>query len=157
MSVGYADGATQQTDLFGDGSDGGAQATVDSDVEPAPTLGVEGVSLQSTDFPAHEAAAVDSQQQTLTLSGAAGTTVRLIEIEGSLPPSDGYDLDEFEADSAESVSYRTVTLDSNGQATVQVSLSESNPNYFVAVGEASDGDTGRTSGTVILEYDSGSN
>ena len=157
VSVGYADGATQQTDLFGDGSDGGAQATVDSDVEPAPTLGVEGVSLQSTDFPAHEAAAVDSQQQTLTLSGAAGTTVRLIEIEGSLPPSDGYDLDEFEADSAESVSYRTVTLDSNGQATVQVSLSESNPNYFVAVGEASDGDTGRTSGTVILEYDSGSN
>jgi hypothetical protein len=38
-----------------------------------------------------------------------------------------------------------------------VSLSESNPNYFVAVGEASGGDTGRTSGTVILEYDSGSN
>ncbi|OYR41126.1 hypothetical protein DJ82_06360 [Halorubrum sp. Ib24] len=149
----YVDGSTQSSDLFGDGSDGGAQTTLDGNAPAAPTLGVDGVSLQSTDFPAHEAAAVGDGSQTLTLSGPADGTLELLHVEASEPPTDGYDLDAFEADNAQSVSYQTVTLDSSGQATVPVSLSETDLNYFVAATESSGGDTGQTSDTVVLEYD----
>jgi hypothetical protein len=154
VTLGYADGSTQSTDLFGDGSQGGAQATADASVPGAPMLGVDGVSLQSTDFPAHEAATVGDSAQTLTLSGPADATVQLLQVEASEPPSDGYDLDDFEADTAESVSYQSVTLDSSGQATVSVTLSETNLNYFVAAVEDADGTTGLASNTVILDYDS---
>jgi hypothetical protein len=152
VTVGYADGSTQTTDLFGDGSQGGAQATANASVPGAPTLGVDGVSLQSTDFPGHEAANVTNSSQTLTLGGPADATVQLLQVEASEPPSDGYDLDDFEADTAESVSYQTVTLDSSGQATVSVTLSETNLNYFVAAVEDADGDTGQTSQSVVLNY-----
>ncbi|RMB24964.1 ASPM-SPD-2-Hydin domain-containing protein [Haloplanus aerogenes] len=154
VTFGYADGSTQATDLFGDGSAGGAQATGDTTISAAPTLGVDGVGLQSTDFPAHEAATVGSASQTLTLSGPADATVQLIHVEASEPPSVGYDLDDFEADTAEAVSYQSVTLDSNGQATTSVTLSESNLNYFVAAAEDGDGNTGETSNTVVLDYNS---
>jgi len=153
VALGYADGSTQTTDLFGDGSAGGAQATADESVSGAPTLGVDGVSLQSTDFPAHEAATVNDSTQTLTVSGPTDATVQLIQVEASEPPSDGYDLDDFEADTAESVSYQSVALDSNGQATVSVTLTESNLNYFLAVVEDADGTTGLASNTVVLDYE----
>jgi hypothetical protein len=146
--------ATVSNDLFTDGSDGGAQSSATDDIPSAPALGVEGVSLSSTDFPAHQAATVSSASQTLTLSGPAGATVELLTIEASLPPSDGYDLDAYEGDSAEVVSTQTVTLDENGEATVSVSLSESNLNYFQAAVQNGDGDTGEVSGTVVLDYDS---
>jgi hypothetical protein len=95
-----------------------------------------------------------SAEVTLTLSGPAGATVELLTIEASLAPSDGYDLDAYEGDSAEVVSTQTVTLDENGEATVSVSLSESNLNYFQAAVQNGDGDTGEVSGTVVLDYDS---
>jgi hypothetical protein len=154
VTVEYGDGTTQTNDLFGDGSAGGAQATADSDVPGAPTLGVQGVSLQSTDFPAHEAATVGNSSQTLTLSGPADATVQLIHVEASEPPTDGYDLDAFEADNAQAVSYQTVSLDSNGQGAASVTLSESELNYFVAAVAAADGDTGRASNAVVLNYSS---
>jgi hypothetical protein len=145
--------ATVSNDLFTDGSQAGSQSSVSSDAPAAPTLGVQGVTLQSTDFPAHQAATVSSGTQTLTLSGPAGATVELLTIEASAPPSDGYDVDAFEADNAEAVSSQTVTLDSNGQATVGVSLSETNLNYFQAAVQDG-GSTGEVSQTVVLDYDS---
>jgi len=147
--------ATVSNDLFTDGSSGGAQSSVVGDAPNAPTLGVDGVSLPATDFPAYQAATVSDASQTLTLSGPAGATVELLSVEASLPPSDGYDLDAYEGDSAEAVSSQTVTLDSNGEATVSVSLSETNLNYFQAA--VQDGSaTGAASETAVLEYDSGS-
>ncbi len=144
--------ATVSNDLFTDGSQGGSQSNVTASAPAAPTLGVDGVTLQSTDFPAHQAATVSSASQTLTLSGPAGATVELLTVEVSPPPSDGYDLDAFEGDSAEAVSSQTVTLDSNGEATVSVSFSETNLNYFQAAVE--DGSSGAVSQTVALDYDS---
>jgi hypothetical protein len=149
--------ATVSNDLFADGSQAGSQSSVTSEAPAAPTLGAQGVTLQSTDFPAHEAATVGSQSQTLTLSGPAGATVELLTVEASAPPSDGYDVDAFEADNAEAVSTQTVTLDSNGQATVQVSLSESNLNYFQAAVQGSDGATGEVSQTVVLDVETSTN
>jgi hypothetical protein len=148
--------ATVSNDLFTDGSQGGSQSSVSSDASAAPTLSVDGVTLGSTDFPAHQAATVSSASQTLTLSGPAGATVELLTIEASAPPSDGYDVDAFEADNAEAVSSQTVTLDSNGQATVQVSLSETNLNYYQAAVQDGSGATGAVSQTVVLDYDSSS-
>jgi len=145
---------TVSNDLFTDGSQGGSQSNVTASAPAAPTLGVDGVTLQSTDFPAHQAATVSGASQTLTLSGPAGATVELLTMEVSPPPSDGYDLDAFEGDSAEAVSSQTVTLDSNGEATVPVSLSKTNLNYFQAAVE--DGSSGAVSQTVVLDYDSGS-
>jgi hypothetical protein len=145
--------ATVSNDLFTDGSVGGSQAAVSTDAPAAPTLGVDGVTLQTTDFPAHQAATVSSASQTLTLSGPAGATVELLAIEASAPPSDGYDVDAYEADNAEAVSTQTVTLDSNGEATVQVSLSETNLNYFQAAVQDGSGATGAVSQTVVLDVD----
>jgi hypothetical protein len=149
--------ATVSNDLFTDGSAGGSQSSVTSDASAAPTLGVDGVTLQSTDFPNHAAASVTSQQQTLTLSGPAGATVELLTVEASAPSSDGYDVDAFEADNAEAVSTQTVTLDSSGEATVGVSLSESNLNYFQAAVQDGSGATGAVSQTVVLEVETSTN
>jgi hypothetical protein len=115
------------------------------------------VTLQSTDFPNHAAASVSSSTQTLTLSGPADATVELLTVEASAPPSDGYDVDAFEADNAEAVSTQTVTLDSNGEATVQVSLSESNLNYFQAAVQDGSGATGAVSQTVVLDVQTDTN
>ena len=48
------------------------------------------------------------------------------------------------------MSYRTVTLDSNGQATVSVTRSESNLDYFQAAVADDSGDTGQASNVVVL-------
>ncbi|WP_154019144.1 malectin domain-containing carbohydrate-binding protein, partial [Halococcus agarilyticus] len=152
-TVEYADGSTQTTDLASDGSDGGSQATAKADIPDAPTLGVQGVSLQGTDFPGHQAGTVSDTAQTLTLSGPADATVQLTHVVGSEGPSDGYDIDDYEIDSAESVDTQSVTLDSSGEATVQVSLSESNLDYFVASVQDGTGDTGQASDVVILDYE----
>ncbi|WP_435074548.1 malectin domain-containing carbohydrate-binding protein [Halorubrum sp. HHNYT27] len=146
--------ATVSNDLYTDGSAGGSQANVSADSSAAPALGVEGVTLGATDFPAHEAATVGDQQQSLTLSGPAGETVNLLTIEASEPPTDGYDVDAYEADNAEAVSNQTVSLDSNGQATVQVTLDETNLNYYQAAVQDGPGSNGAVSQTVALEYES---
>lgn len=96
VTVQYTDATSQSTDLFGDGSDGGAQAVLNDSVPAAPTLGVDNVTLQSTDFPAHEAATVGDAGQTLTVSGPADATVELLHVEASEPASSGYDIDAFE-------------------------------------------------------------
>ncbi|MFC5368856.1 malectin domain-containing carbohydrate-binding protein [Salinirubrum litoreum] len=149
--------ATVSNDLFTDGSAGGSQSSVTSDAPAAPTLGVDGVTLQSTDFPNHGAATVSSASQTLTLSGPADATVEVLTVEASAPPSDGYDVDAFEADNAEAVNTQTVTLDSNGEATVDVSLSESNLNYVQAAVQDGSGATGAVSQTVVLEVETDTN
>jgi hypothetical protein len=164
VTVEYADGTTQTTQLFGDGSDGGSQATAKSDLPSAPSLGVEGVSLDSGALDSqHGAATVSSADQTVTVSGPAGATVELLHVEGQLElanQADGYDLEAYEANTAENVDYQTVQLDSNGQATVDVTLTNTSSsgveggfNYLVAAVADADGDTGATSNAVVLKYD----
>jgi len=145
--------ATVTNDLYTDGSAGGSQASVTPSASAAPTLGVEGVTLAGTDFPAHEAATVSDQQQNLTLSGPAGATVNLLTIATSEPPADGYDVDAYEGDNAEVVSNQTVTLDSNGQATVPVTLDTTNLNYYQAAVQDGPSSNGAVSTTVALEYE----
>ncbi|WP_168216021.1 malectin domain-containing carbohydrate-binding protein [Halorussus marinus] len=163
VTVEYADGATQTTHLFGDASAGGSQATSKADAAGAPTIGVEAVSLDSSaldDY--HSAATVSEPTQTVTVSGPAGGTVELLRIEGQLElanQADGYDLEAYEANTAESVAYQTVELDADGQAAVEVSLTNTSSsgveggfNYLLAAVEDG-GDTGQPSNVAVLKYD----
>jgi hypothetical protein len=166
VTVEYGDGSSQQTGLFGDGSDGGSQATAKTDGPQAPTItGVEGVSLDDTALDSrHSAATVSQAEQTVTVSGPADATVSLLRIEGSLNLVDapGYELEAYEANKALQVTEQTVDLGANGQATVDVTLTDSagsvasddaGYNYFVATVEDGQGDTGLTSNIVVLEFD----
>ncbi|WP_162224315.1 malectin domain-containing carbohydrate-binding protein [Halorussus salinus] len=164
VTVAYADGTTQTTQLFGDSSDGGSQATAKADVASAPSLAVDGVSLDASALDGqHSAATVSSASQTVTVSGPADATVELLHIEGQLElanQADGYDLEAYEANTAEQASYQTVQLGSDGQATVDVTLTNTSSsgaeggfNYFVAAVQDASGDTGQTSNVVALKYD----
>ena len=167
VTVEYADGTTQTTQLFGDGSAGGSQATAKDGVASAPTLGADGVSLDASALDAHQSAAtVADASQTVTITGPAGATVELLHVEGQLElanQANGYDLEAYEANTAENVDYQTVTLDSNGEAAVPVTLTntsgsgvEGGFNHFVATVQDGDGDTGAVSNTVVLKLDTSS-
>ncbi|WP_169315620.1 malectin domain-containing carbohydrate-binding protein [Halogranum rubrum] len=162
VTVEYADGSTQTTNLFADGSNGGSQATAKADLADAPTLGVDGVSLDSGILDSqHSGAVVTDTDQTITVSGPAGATVTLLHVEGQLElanQANGYELEAFEANTAENVDYVTATLDSNGEATVPVTLLDSTGtgaeggfNHFIATVEDGSGDTGATSNVVVLK------
>ncbi|ELZ27370.1 ring canal kelch-like protein [Halogeometricum pallidum JCM 14848] len=164
VTVEYADGSTQTTALFGDGSVGGAEAAATANPANAPLLGVDGVSLDGNALDSyHGAATVGSADQTITLSGPEGATVELLHVEGQLQlanDADGYQIEPYEANTAENVDYQTVDLGSDGEATVDVTLTNTSAsdaeggfNYFVAAVQDGDGDTGLTSNVVVLKYE----
>jgi hypothetical protein len=151
--------------VVGDGSAGGATATVQEDTdESKPSLSVDGVSLSSTTLSdRHSAATVGDAQQTISISGAPpNAEVTLLRVAGELNLNNvptGYEIEDFEANKANQVEYYPVTTDSNGEATVDVTLTdtgsveESGLNYFTAWVVEPDGDTGPISDYAILELD----
>jgi hypothetical protein len=171
VTVTYADGTSQTTQLMGDGSNGGSTAVVTDAEAPAPTIGAQGVTLDANVLDAyHSGATVSEASQTITVSGQPGETVTLVRVEGELslsnvPDSDGsgepgYDIEELEANNAVAVEYYSVTLDSNGDATIPVTLTssaddsdEAGFNYFVAAEGVASGDMGLASNVVVLKYE----
>ncbi|MFD1686725.1 malectin domain-containing carbohydrate-binding protein [Halobellus litoreus] len=162
VTIEYADGTTQTTSPFSDGSAAGAVATAKSDVPAAPNLDVQGVTLDGGALDArHSAATVSSAQQTVEISGEPGSTVRVLRFEGelNLEGVSGYDLEPYEANRILNFDEQTITLDNNGEATVDVTLTNGSAagglNYIVAVTEDAQGDTGLTSDPIVLDYDPG--
>ncbi|MDQ2054594.1 malectin domain-containing carbohydrate-binding protein [Halobellus sp. H-GB7] len=166
VSVEYADGSAQETQLFSDGSAGGAQATLDESVAPAPTIDVQAVDLNDGVLRDHHSAAtVNEADQTVTVTGQPGETVTLLHFESELeldnvPEYDGtpgYDIEAYEANKIENVDYQTVPLDSNGEAEVPVTLLNTTAvggyNYFVATQGEPGSDTGLDSNVVVLKYE----
>jgi hypothetical protein len=166
VSIEYDDSSVQTTQLFGDGSAGGAQATLDESIAPAPSIDVQGVALDDGALRDHHGAATVSEaDQTVTVTGDPGETVTLLHVESelelnSVPEYDGtpgYDIEPYEANKVEQVSYETVTLDSNGEAAVPVTLLNTTDaggyNYFVATHGEPGTDTGLDSNVVVLQYD----
>ena len=166
VSAEYADGSGQETQLFGDGSAGGAQATLDESVAQAPSIGVQNITLDETVLRDHHSAATVSEaDQTVTVTGEPGETVTLLHFEAELeldnvPEYDGtpgYDIEAYEANKIENVDYQTVTLDSNGEAEVPVTLLNTTDvggyNHFVATHGEPDGETGVGSNVVVLKYE----
>jgi hypothetical protein len=164
VAVDSGSGPVEST-VVGDGSAGGSMATVMEDTsETKPSIGVQDVSLASTTLSdRHAAATVSDAQQTITISGApANAEVTLLRVEGELNLNNvpvGYDIEEYEANKAVQVEYYTATTDSNGEATVDVTLTdadaveESGLNYFTAWVVEPDGDTGPISDYAILELE----
>jgi len=166
VSVEYEDGSVQETQLFGDGSAGGAQAALDDSIPQAPSIDVQDVALDDGALRDHHSAAtVSAADQTVTVTGEPGETVTLLHFEAELeldniPEYDGtpgYDIEAYEANKIEQVAYETVTLDSNGEAAVPVTLLDTTDvggyNYLVAAhGEPGSG-TGLDSNVVVLKYD----
>jgi hypothetical protein len=163
VDVGYADDTTQTTQAIGDGSQGGAEAVADGDVPSAPSLGAQGVSLDGSALDSyHSAATVTDANQTITVTGPANADVTLVQVEGELELDNvpdyngtpGYDIEEYEANTAENVEYYSATLDANGEATIPVTLTDSTDvggrNYFVGAVEDGDG-AGLASDVVVLE------
>ncbi|WP_152418304.1 malectin domain-containing carbohydrate-binding protein, partial [Halorubrum aidingense] len=166
VSAEYADGSVQETQLFGDGSAGGAQATLDESVAPAPSVDVQDVDLDDGALRDHHSAATVSEaDQTVTVTGEPGETVTLLHFEGELELSNvpeydgtpGYDIEAYEANKIENVDYQTVALDSNGEAEVPVTLLNTTDvggyNHFVATHGEPGSDTGLDSNVVVLQYD----
>ncbi len=162
----FGDGSTVETALFSDGSLGGSQGVADADVPSAPTIDAQGVPLTSTTLSdSHTAATVTDADQTITVTGEPGDTVTLLRVEGELnleevPEYDGtpgYEIEAYEANTAIQVEEYTATIGDDGTAAVPVTLTDSSAdggfNYFVAVTEDDDGDTGQTSNKVVLKYE----
>jgi hypothetical protein len=138
-------------------------ATVQEDTdESKPSIGVQGAQLTDIGLSdRHSAATVADAQQTITISGApANADVMLLRVEGELNLNNvptGYDIEEYEANKAVQVEYYPVTTDSNGEATVDVTLTdtgaveESGLNYFTAWVVEPDGDTGPISDYAVLQ------
>jgi hypothetical protein len=160
VTVEFADGTTETVRTFGDGSAGGSEVVSSADQSTQPTLGVQNVQLDSNALDArHSAATVSDATQTVTVSGPAGATVQVMQAETELnlvdvpdyDGSPGYKIEEFEGNNFVGVTYDTVTLDSNGEATLQVDVPTENLLYVMAAVENSDGSTGSPSNVVVLE------
>jgi hypothetical protein len=163
VTVTFADGTSETIRTFGDGSAGGSAVVSTADQSTQPTLGVQNVSLDGSALDArHSAAYVNETQQTLTVSGPAGATVQVIQADTELnlegvPEYDGtpgYNVEEFEGNNFVSVTYQTVELGSDGQATVDVTLPDDpeQPVYFMAAVENADGSIGEPSNVVVLQH-----
>jgi len=167
VTVTYADGTSQTTQLMGDGSNGGSTAVVTDAEQPAPTIGAQGVTLDGSVLDSyHSGATVSDASQTITLSGEPGETFTLVRVEGELAlsnvPSGGYQLEDLEANNLVAAEYYSGTFDANGEVTVPVTLTssaddddEAGFNYFVAAHGQASGDMGLASNVVVLKYEEG--
>lgn len=166
ITVTLSDGTTQTvvvTNLFNDGSGGGAQASVKESLPPAPTIAAQGITAPAT---------VADASQTIDLSGGTpNASVRLLQVDARLfieasTPNGGFDLDAFEANEAMAVQEYTATLDESGAASIDVTLLQTDPsdspvndgpsgglNHFLAAVEGQGEQTSLTSNALVLEYD----
>ncbi len=149
VTVTFDTGDTVVGQLFGDGSQGGGLVLVPALAGPAPTLGVQGVTLApALGTGIHDAAQVTEAAQTITVDGPDGADVTLVAIDAALLATPGYDIEPFEANENQGATFTPVTL-TGGTASVPVTLVDG-LNYFIAT--VDDGTaTGPTSNVVVLE------
>lgn len=132
------------------GSDGGAEATLREHLLPVPTTQVVGVTPPVI---------VNNANQTVQVNGAAFQQVRVLILEGGLftagLPGGGHDIDPFEANSVIAIQELTGQLDSSGQLTLPVVLTQSHPdggiNHLLVVFEDAYGIRGRVAGPFVLD------
>ncbi len=146
-ALSFSFGSTTVTgELFKGGTGaGGAVGVGATNLAAEPTVSVVGV--------AGSAATVGAALQTVQITGPANATVRVLLLEGAQftagVPAAAPDLGEYEANSALISSVLDVTLDANGIAQVQVTLTrsvaEGGLNYISAAVLGTDGTLGLVS------------
>ena len=104
VTVTFSDGSVRTNQLFGDGSQGGAQALVSSSAGLVTPAGIEmvGVSTTQTVFPNGSLMGLvpAAGAQTVRVSGPVGASVKLLAVTGDLVTSPAFDVDPFESDAA---------------------------------------------------------
>ena len=153
VTVTYEDGTAQTGRLFRTpGSLGQSELRLAGTERPTPSLAVVGV--PSTP------AVVTQAAQTVRVTGPAGASVRLLQLEGALftagLPGGGFDIDPFEANSVVAVREYTGTTGPTGSVDIAVTLTSSvaggGSNRLVAVIADASG-TGPTSNIAVLQLD----
>ena len=129
----------------------GSMATLKANLLEAPIISVVG---QATP------AIVNNANQTIHISGPAGTDVRLAHLESALylagVPGGGYDIDPFESNTAVAVTEFNTTIGPGGFVDVPVTLTQTDPdggyNSFSAALLDANGVAGRNSANIVLQY-----
>ena len=127
-------------------SDTGSQVTLTTDPGTAPTIAAVGFDAAAT---------VTDAEQTIRVTGTPGAKVSLLAVEAALYIEDGFDIDEYEANTALSVDEFTATIGANGTVDIPVTLTRTDAasgglNHFIAKYENSN----KLSSTVVLELSS---
>lgn len=159
VTITFGDGTVFTGNLFReDSDDSDAINTLSSALLglPAPTIADSLVNAPAT---------VSNPERTLAVTGAPNADVRILHVEAGMFVEDltgpnagvGFDVDAFEANSVIVINEYVVTTDPSGTATVDVTLTDSDPeagfNYFIAAVDVDADTTGPTSNVVVLEYD----
>ncbi len=154
VTVFYDDGSVLVGELYSDGSDGGAELVLKSDVAGAPTVNLQGVTTP---------AVVPGAAQVARIIGPIDGTVSLLRVEGNFfDAANGYTPAAFEFNSVVDVErLLSISLDSAGEALVPITLTRSSAsppdiagrNYLIAVVADANGDFGRVSQPLLVEYD----
>lgn len=115
------------------------------------------VNISSPAIPC-KAGALSTANQTVTVSGPPGTDVRLIVVESALfvDASGGFDIDPFESNTALGVTEHTAVVGAGGTVEVPITLTKSHVdggyNIVSAAAVDAQGDTGRVSETLVMQY-----
>lgn len=147
VTVNYADGTSQSSRLFADGSNGGSISTVGFNDVAAPVLTLAGKTGGKV--------AVGTTAQTVAVSGAPNTSVQVAIMTGamgnSVAPSDLWDANKYTA-----VTYKTVALNGSGSGSFTITVPTNSPLYIAAaVTDGSANSPGQVSDPLIVAYDSG--
>ncbi|PTQ08855.1 hypothetical protein CLG96_14825, partial [Sphingomonas oleivorans] len=123
VTITYTDGSTQTTQIFGDGTQGGGQASWSATEAAAPILSVAGQSSGKV--------AVATDTQTVLVTGAPNATVKVQMLTGGMG-NKVQPTDIFDANKAIAIEFRTLLLDSSGHGSFQFKLPPHNPVYLSA-------------------------
>ncbi|MBL9164490.1 MAG: PQQ-dependent sugar dehydrogenase [Planctomycetaceae bacterium] len=153
VTVVYSDGSTQQGQTFRTPASGRASQNT---FRAAP-LATPAIAARNVAAPA----VVAQANQTIRITGPAGATARLLQVEASLHlagvPGGGYDVGPFEANKATKVvKDKTVTIGASGFVDVAVVLTkgeaEGGYNIFTAAIQDAQGRTSDNAPQVLLRY-----
>jgi hypothetical protein len=148
VTVNFADG-TQESQTFGDGSQGGSDALVPTGIPATVSLEVQGVTLGGTGFSnGARGAFVTDTAQTAVVSGPAGTNVTLIVVNANMEdePAGGFrDVDPFEQNKAQTVTYLNAVVGAGGSVNIPFTVT-SNAGWSTYLIAAADDTAGSTVG-----------
>jgi len=152
VTVTFDDGSVQTAFLFRQVNSVGGGRTIVTTGAPA-AVGIQMLGAASP-------ATLSTPVQTVRLTGPAGSTATLLQVEAGLftagSTNGGFDLDPFEANNVVAITEKTAVIGSGGFVDVPVTLTRTGPltglNYFVATIKNASGQNGPTSPVVVVNY-----
>jgi Ca2+-binding RTX toxin-like protein len=144
VTITYSDGTSDVSEIFGDGSAGGAKAAWGSSLAPAPILSLAGRTSGQV--------AVAEAVQAVHVTGVPNATVTVSIMTGG-SGNNVQPADMFDANKAVAVEYRQVTLNGSGEGILNITVPATNPIYLAATIDSPAG-PGRVSSALVVAKDS---